>query len=84
MVKFLYMHGADTDLHWTTKNSWSPIYAASRYGYLEVVKFLYEHGGDVDLQVPPEDGSTPFSIHNLSPTCSIQESIALFSTREMI
>ncbi|KAJ5631634.1 uncharacterized protein N7484_011734 [Penicillium longicatenatum] len=61
VVEFLYMHGADADLHRTTKHDTTPFFAACNSGHIEVVKFLYEHGVDCDLHRTMKHGWTPFS-----------------------
>ncbi|KAJ5654803.1 hypothetical protein N7490_001806 [Penicillium lividum] len=63
--KALYVgsqHGTDDDIHVTTKDGWTPLFAASTNGHLEVVKFLYEHGADADIHVAAKDGWTALSV----------------------
>ncbi|RMZ91549.1 hypothetical protein DV736_g1206, partial [Chaetothyriales sp. CBS 134916] len=55
VVKYLYEHGADVDIHTATKNGWTPLNAAANNGHLEVVKYLYEHGADVDIHHPTKN-----------------------------
>ncbi|KAL4869947.1 ankyrin repeat-containing domain protein [Aspergillus spectabilis] len=40
VVKFLYEHGADADIHTVTNKGQTPLHSASLNGHLEVVKFL--------------------------------------------
>jgi ankyrin repeat protein len=54
-------HRADADVHVTTKDGWTPLFAASDSGHLKVVKFLYEHGADADIHFATNNGWTPLS-----------------------
>ncbi|RFU28312.1 hypothetical protein B7463_g8022, partial [Scytalidium lignicola] len=58
VVKFLYEHGADADIHASNKDGWTPLNAASSNGHLDVVKFLYEHGADSDIHTTSKNGWT--------------------------
>ncbi|OQD86881.1 hypothetical protein PENSOL_c083G04806, partial [Penicillium solitum] len=59
VVKFLYDHGADTDIHTATNNGQTPLHTASDSGHLEVVKFLYDHGAGTDIHTATNNGQTP-------------------------
>lgn len=51
VVTFLYVYGADIDIHTSNKDQITPIYAALLNSHLEIVKFLYVYGADVDIHV---------------------------------
>ncbi|KAJ5508980.1 hypothetical protein N7527_011123 [Penicillium freii] len=57
VVKFLYEHGADTDIHTAAEGGWTPLCAASDSGRLEIVKFLYDHRANVHTAT--NNGWTP-------------------------
>ena len=61
VVKYLYKHKADSDIHISIKKDWTPLNATLKNGHLEVVKYLYNHGADSDIHITTKSDWTPLN-----------------------
>jgi len=69
-VKYLVRHGADVNMAALGMHR-TAVWAAARYGHLEIVKFLAEHGADI--LIPDLMMKTPAQIAKISNNVDVAE-----------